>query len=405
MIEKIAIRNYKSLEDVELELGPLTVFVGPNNAGKSNILDCLWLLSELLTDGPGALHGRGGFKSVVWNGETKRTISLTIKGYLGSDPVVPPSIGYEYLLELVGSETHFNVLSESLIARFCAPRARSSEPHPAVEAAIRAAGPNGRKLLEFPSDDGRSASVWHADGKEATRRGGRPQEPHLRYLLNDRESWIPQAIAREVASWRFYSLVPSRMRSPVQARKELGMKREGENSSAVLHSIHSEHTDEFRDIESLLKTAVPEVKQLLTALTEQGQTYANIQEEHLSARIPSMSMSDGTLRLLAHLATLYSPARPPLVCFEEPENYIHPHSLELLANVLKTASVRTQLLITTHSPYLLNSFDVEDLVIVEKVEGKTGLKRAENVKGVKEALRKLGLGEMWYAGSLGGVPE
>jgi predicted ATPase len=115
-------------------------------------------------------------------------------------------------------------------------------------------------------------------------------------------------------------------------------------------------------------------------------------------------MSDGTLRVLGCLAALYSPASPPLICFEEPENYVHPRLLELMVNLLKGASEKTQVLINTHSPYLVDFLDPGDLFIVEKVNGETQVKRAEDKKGIKEALKTLGLGEMWYSGGLGGIP-
>jgi predicted ATPase len=95
---------------------------------------------------------------------------------------------------------------------------------------------------------------------------------------------------------------------------------------------------------------------------------------------------------------------PPLACFEEPENYIHPHLLELLAHVLKKASTRNQVLLSTHSPYLLNFLEPEDVIIVEKHDGATEASRPKHSGAIKEALRTLGLGEMWYAGSVGGTP-
>jgi predicted ATPase len=115
-------------------------------------------------------------------------------------------------------------------------------------------------------------------------------------------------------------------------------------------------------------------------------------------------MSDGTVRFLAHLGVVFGASPPPLVCFEEPENFIHPHSLELLAHVLEKASARSQILLTTHSPYLLNFLEPEDVIIVEKHEGATKASRPEHQGAIKEALKTLGLGEIWYAGSLGGTP-
>jgi len=78
--------------------------------------------------------------------------------------------------------------------------------------------------------------------------------------------------------------------------------------------------------------------------------------------------------------------------------------LELIVELLKNASHKTQVLVTTHSPYLVDLLQPEDLFIVEKQDGKTQVKKAEDKKGIKEALKTLGLGEMWYSGSLGGVP-
>jgi predicted ATPase len=101
---------------------------------------------------------------------------------------------------------------------------------------------------------------------------------------------------------------------------------------------------------------------------------------------------------------VFGASPPPLGCFEEPENYIHPHSLKLLAHVLKKASRRSQILLSTHSPYLLNFLEPEDIIVVEKHEGATEVTRTADQGAIKEALQTLGLGEIWYAGSLGGTP-
>ncbi len=135
-----------------------------------------------------------------------------------------------------------------------------------------------------------------------------------------------------------------------------------------------------------------------------GQTFIRIREHGLNAWIPSWGMSDGTLRFLGYLVTLYSPEPPGLICFEELENYIHPRLLELMVDIIRNATERTQILLTTHSPYLVDLLTPGELYIVEKKEGRTQVKRAADRKKIHEALQELGLGEMWYSGSLGGVP-
>jgi len=380
MIGRLTVKNYKSLEDVTLELRPLNVFVGPNNAGKSNILDCLEFLYDFVIHGAGAVEGRGGFPLLVWGGDLKRPISIELEGQISTDS--GPK-NYNYFVELAGGPTHFTLAKEIFAIK---------------------TDREERKLLEFPSVHS-EARIWGDDGTHIGSAGrGELKGSFLRSWPDLSRIPTLNSFFTEISHWAFYNLVPSRMRMPLQVRKDLRLQSEGENLASVLNSLQVEHTSNFRRIEEMLRAAVPELKELLTALTEQGQTYVKVRESGLSLQIPAWAMSDGTLRLLAYLAVIYSPSPPPLACFEEPENYIHPHLLKLIAELLEAASNRTQILVTTHSPYLLDFFEAEDLVIVEKKEGKTQTKRVADQAGVKEALKTLGLGELWYSGSLGGTP-
>ncbi|MBM4465079.1 MAG: hypothetical protein FJ014_05905 [Chloroflexi bacterium] len=280
MLTKLRVKNYKSLEDVTILLKPLTVFVGPNNAGKSNILDCLLFLQELLELGAPTVSSPG-----------------------------PPAEPQRLVLNRYQDQTRFPILSTLLSA---------------------------------------------------------------------------------MRSWAFYSFIPAQMAQPTPARRDLRLQKEGANISSVFHTFQSEWGESFAEVEELLKTAVPEMERLLTPLTEEGQTYLAMEERGFPLRIPSWAMSDGTLRFLGQLAALLSPDPPTMACFEEPENCIHPGLLELVVDVLKSASRKTQVLATTHSPNLLNFLAPEDLIIVEKVDGKTQCRGAKDVTGVKEALKTLG---------------
>lgn len=138
-------------------------------------------------------------------------------------------------------------------------------------------------------------------------------------------------------------------------------------------------------------------------LTEDGKTYIAIKEKEFKNLFDYHQISDGTLRFLAHLLVLLSPKSeiPSLACFEEPENFTHPRLLQLLAQVLKKAE--TQVIVTTHSPYFVDFVDPEDLVIIEKAEGKT-LQKRPSKQELEEFLKDFSLGELWYSGKLGGVP-
>ena len=378
MLKRLAIKNYKSLENVALELRPLNVLVGPNNAGKSNLMDSLeWLHEFMVIPGTGAIESRGGFKNLVWNGEIQRTISIELSGSLDHGP------SYQYLLEVSGGKTHHTVSRELF----------------KIDDAL---------LLEYPSSLRDYSGGYVVYNRKQERMGSgshQGNEPNLKYLGRMESHPELSQLKTEIEKWTFHNPVPSMMKDPVQIKRELRLGKEGENLSGVLHSIHSEFRDSFQKLEAKLRTAVPEVSQLVTALTEAGETYINLKENKVNLSIPSWAMSDGTLALLAMLAVFYSPAPPSLACLEEPENFLHPHLLELLGGLLINASGRSQIMITTHSPFLLDQFKPENVIVVEKKEGKTTLKPALDKKGIKKALRDLGLGEFWYSGALGGVPE
>ncbi len=382
MLTKLSVRNYKSLEDVTIPLRPLTVFVGPNNAGKSNILDCLLFLQELLELGAPSVSSRGGFRYLVWGGDVKRQIEIELEANIFDSLDREHEVTYR--VEIAGGPAVYSISKELCSAR------RDGEE---------------RRLLEFPIEQGQ-VGVWDERAGQISRWGS--SEVGRRLSLSDCKDPVRypilSALAQAMHNWAFYNFIPSRMAQPGPAKRDLRLQEEGVNISSVLHTFQSEWGESFAEVEELLKTAVPEVERLLTPLTEEGQTHLAVEERGFSLRIPSWAMSDGTLRFLGQLAALLSPDPPALACFEEPENCIHPGLLQLVVEVLTSAAWKTQILVTTHSPDLLNFLAPEDLLIVEKEDGKTQCREAKDVAGVKEALRTLGLGELWYSGHLGGVP-
>jgi predicted ATPase len=403
MLDQIRIQNYKSLRGVALDLRPFNVLIGPNNAGKSNVFDCLQLLSELMRYQQGEpVHSRGGFSSIVWNGEIKSSIGIEVSGH---EPSFPDQGGDRYRLEyklyIAGGPTHFQVASERFWVQHSLPDGGAISP---IEKDLLKAGPDGRVLLEYPVEQNAARST-DPSGK-VTLVASHPgfRSPYLASFADSVHFPLLGDFALRVKGWAFYNFVPSLMEAPLAVRKDLRLQERGENFGAVLHSYHAEFGSNFREIEDWLRRAMPEISSLLTGLTEGGQTYAQIEESGLKVRVPSWAMSDGTIRFLAHLLVAFGASPPPLVCFEEPENFIHPRLLELLAHLLKKASARSQLLVTTHSPYLLNFLEPEDILVVEKREGATEVSRPKDPAAIKEVLKTLGLGEMWYAGSLGGTP-
>ncbi len=120
--------------------------------------------------------------------------------------------------------------------------------------------------------------------------------------------------------------------------------------------------------------------------------------------IPATRLSDGTLRYLCLLALLLDPAPPPLICIEEPELGLHPDILPKIADLLIDASKRTQLIVTTHSDVLIDALSEtpESVLICEKQEGKTQIKRLER-SAIAHWLEDYRLGQLWTRGEIGGT--
>ncbi len=380
MIKHLTIKNYKSLRDVQFDPKALSVLVGPNSSGKSNLLDALRFMRELVAVGQRALQSRNGFNTIVWSGDAGQKISFELHGDLTWER---GTNSFQYFVEF--SNQPFN----------------TSENREYLK--IKDGG-EFRTLLEFPDAKG-NASLYSMEGKQVSS-FSRPDAGSFLHQFAARHGENQPAgfFSEYLQSWEVYDPTPALMRVPVSAKRDLRLMPHGDNLGAVLHTIHSEYPSVFRTIEEHLHALVPESRNLLSLLTDEAKTSPGLEEDLLSGKIPVTSMSAGTLRFLAFLAALYSPKAPPLVCFEEPENNIHPRALELLVEVLKNASGKRQVIISTHSPYLLNFIEPDSVFVFDKKQAGTTIIEAGTAKELTSLLRRVGLGEAWYAGTLGGVP-
>jgi predicted ATPase len=132
-------------------------------------------------------------------------------------------------------------------------------------------------------------------------------------------------------------------------------------------------------------------------------------EKYFKNPINLSRMSDGELAFLALMSLILAPEElaPPLLCIEEPENHLHPRLLENLVNILSQRQTEMgprafQVIITTHSPLLLDKLSIDDLIVFGKKEGATKATRVSSKKGLKQLLsrKETTLGDLWYSGAL-----
>jgi len=184
------------------------------------------------------------------------------------------------------------------------------------------------------------------------------------------------------------------MRTALPVEKKIVVDRSGKRLAQVLHTILSDRSPFYDEIEDVLKSAIKETEKLLSPLTEGSETYVAIKDKYFENPFDYLQLSDGTLSFFAHLAVLFNPNPPSLVCFEEPENHIHPDLFELLVNMCKRA--KTQVIISTHAPYLVDWVEPEDIRVVEKEEGMTKLGELDKEKLKKALEEKIPLGELLF---------
>ncbi len=405
MIKRIKVRNFLSLRDVNVELRSTNALVGPNMSGKSNLIECLKFLQEAVNrrtvaDSASALQEafsrRGGFKEVAWKGETEEHITLELTAELLEPRARPPqSYNYEFSVRL--GEYGFPVVETE---RLTLDEAGKTET-------ILDARAGKERLLQR--------------GEEALREN--PQNT----LGLGLEMWTDRRFACSefsdfIKSWRFYNLVPALMRESNPPSPEEHLTEHGENLSAWLLTLQT-HTEEFRRIKQACRDVLPGLDEILfqpvraktpivnagASTSESAKISIGSSEKYFKNPINLSRMSDGELAFLALMSLILAPEElaPPLLCIEEPENHLHPRLLEILVEILNQRQTELgpktfQIIITTHSPLLLDKLSIDDLIVFGKEEGATKATRASSKKRLKQLLsrKETSLGDLWYSGAL-----
>ena len=151
---------------------------------------------------------------------------------------------------------------------------------------------------------------------------------------------------------------------------------------------------------STLVRRVPRLERVETDIMADGRLLLQIKDAPFARPILAKFASDGTLKMLAYLTLLYDPDPPQLIGIEEPENQLHPRLLPELAEECRGASARTQLMVTTHSPFFVNGLRAEELwVLYRDEQGYTGAERSSEMQGIKEFMTEgAQLGSLWMEG-------
>lgn len=335
MLRRVTIRNYKSLAEVQIELGSFTVFIGPNGSGKSNFVDALRFVRDALTVGLDvAITRRRGMRGICRSGSRAAAFGLHLE--------FPDGTPAEYAFELRWEEN----------GRYCVVREQGEEAGGGFEVYERRLVRASKLPSEFQ---------WS------------PVHGLLFPFLST--TIAPQAWS-VLTGMRFYHPLPHVIRTtllgmPVVASPPL--LEYGENLLYVLGLLKRDHPKAFEKIRDAVARLVPGLKGI-------DVTPAMVEVEREGVRLDLWQESDGTLRLLALATALYQEPPGQLLVIEEPELGVHPQSLGVLMDLLIEQSAKRQIILTTHSLDLLNRLPVETLRIMELTDGATRIVPLDETK-------------------------
>ncbi len=133
-----------------------------------------------------------------------------------------------------------------------------------------------------------------------------------------------------------------------------------------------------------------------------GQSYLSLREKNMSKAIGALHISDGTLRFLLMESVFYNPSRGVLVAIDEPERGMHPDMIRSIADMMKHAAGQSQIIVATHSPHLLNQFELEDILVFEKDSENSTIIRRVSESDFPDWEGEYLPGQMWLLGQIGG---
>jgi predicted ATPase len=400
MFDYIKIEGFRSFKRVELEMPPLAVLIGPNGGGKSNFLDLLTLMTEA-GDGKFAngVFKRGGFPSIAFGFDPSREVHIELR----FKEVMPPwKLGRVPRRDDKALDVIFKMAARNYGSVACVTEElvrQESAVEPSLSADIVSRGPAGA-VFRVPGESGAVADQ---------RREVSPTELAISQVKDPTKYPAASAVLEELGGWTFYRDIDvgpeSPVRQPALLRPDIRLLPNGSNLSSVFYAIQQEHPDDWGEILEIVNTAYPDfVKLSVPAGGGDGKVLLRwferpYEKEGVSANL----LSDGTLKLLCLIAILMNPDPPPLICIDEPEIGLHPDWIKLVAEMMQSAAARTQLIVATHSPQIVASLDPEQVIVAEKENGETSLRRLERLD-LEKWLKDFNLSDLWLAGHFGGRP-
>ena len=384
LLKSLSLANFLSFgpSPRTVDFLPLTVVIGPNGSGKSNLIEAIELIRAAPRDFLTPIRDGGGVHDWLWKRGTGSKVA-TIDAVF--DYPKGPT-GLRYVLRFAEAAQRFEIVDERI--EYELPDDGHTEPY----FFYRFVGGHG--ILNVK---GQQRRLQHEDidptASILSQRKDPDQYPELTYLGSEFGK------IRLYRDWSFGRYTPPRLPQKADLPTDL-LEPDASNLGLVLNRLRRDPETKERLLEALrgLYDGIDD----FDVQIEGGTVQVFFHEDRVT--IPATRLSDGTLRYLCLLAILCHPKPPPLVCIEEPELGLHPDVLPRLAEILREASLRMQIVVTTHSDVLVDAFTdhPECVLVAEKTDEGTTLTRLDG-DALGPELEKYRLGQLWTRGEIRGI--
>lgn len=364
--EKISIRNYKVLQQVEMtDIPPMVVLVGRNGTGKSTFFDLFGFLRDaLMGNVRSALQKRGGFREVVSRGHETESIQVELKFRM---EIVGVKRLVTYLLEIgLGSGGKPVVVREILRYK----RGRYGAPYHFLDCV------NGEGEAVVNEDD--FSKPDQALDRERVKLD-RPDILAIKGLGQFERFKAASALRQLIEDWFISDFHITSARGSKEVGYAEHLDESGENLPLVAHYLHEQHPDLFRRILETMGRRVPGLECVEARVTDDGHLSLRYKDGAFKDPFVDRFVSDGTIKMFAYLVMLYTPRRFPLFCVEEPENQLYPQLLaELVEEFRAYAQQGGQLFLSSHSPDVVQASTLAEIYWIEKEAGFSTLHHAQD---------------------------
>lgn len=377
-LESIRIQGYKSIRDLTLDIRAITILIGANSSGKSNILGIFKLLHAI---GKGrlklAMSREGGASSILHYGP-KQTHELAIEVKLGV---------HQYQCTLVPSQDGHLVFAEEK------PEIRQDLQPSFVREQDASFG-----------HDGMIRSNWHKSAD-----AGGNWESSLSKLQEQGDP-ASREILRTFSDLRVYHFHDTsdtaELKGAHQINDNLYLREDGGNLAPFLYALHHTHPEHYTRIVETIQLVIPSFDDFFLRPMVENSTMIRLEWREIHSDYPFLAhqLSDGTLRFICLATLLLQPNPPPVILIDEPELGLHPSAIKVLAALIGGASHRAQVVVATQSAMLVDLFEPEDIVVVDRLNGETTAKRL-SADELESWLSEYMLSELWEMNILGGKPS